>query len=106
MISWFRTGFPAPDTDVHRFLTNPNSRQDALFRAHAFLASLFIETTTTVSQLSSDNLPDKFRRYMTDNQKMQGHNDNRKAFYRNVVRRATQVSVSFAPYIPYKCSRE
>jgi hypothetical protein len=90
-------GFPASEIDVHRFLTNPDSREEALLRAHYFLTSLFIEAAITVRELrgtgtfSDDDLPDRFRIYMTDGQKRRAHNAKRKNFYANAVERANEV---------------
>jgi hypothetical protein len=94
-------GFPASDIEVHRFLTNPDSKHDAWLRAHVFLMSLLIQTTIVVRRLLfegtyHEDLAGAFRHFMTDGQKMQAHNMNRQIFYKEVTRRAKEVCTQYS----------
>lgn len=55
-----------------------------------------MEMNTVIRELfdqgtTSEDLPGAFRRLMTEGQKMSGHNDMRRKFYEDIVKRAKEV---------------
>jgi hypothetical protein len=91
--SFIRAGFPPADHAVRDFLSKARTQREAYTKACAFLEALFDKTAQVVKTncAGSKNLRQyagKFRKLLTEGQKMQKHNSFRETFYGEVVHQA------------------
>jgi hypothetical protein len=93
------SGYPPADHSVRDYLITAGSRDIAYDRASAFLEALLKHTTAVLCGL--DNSLDyvgcarEFRVWMTNGQKMTGHNQFREDFYKKVIAQAKQLETQW-----------
>lgn len=91
------TGYPPADDNVRNYLTGVISRKDAYNRSCAFLEALFTQTNAVLQDIHSKNhneMITQFRDFMNKDQKMSGHNNNRKNFFSEVIQKAMKLQKS------------